>query len=144
MITVDNKISALYPIAEKYDRSFRTTTVILDEELILKLENAASSLWNSLTIAMKAEKASDKYFNEVFCKCKIFATKLLSIHEALFRTNTNLLRNFKCYISSFKSASEYRFDDLITNTQQHSEKYLQIINEHVESFSNEEKTEFKN
>ena len=57
MITVDNKISALYPIAEKYDRSFRTTTVILDEELILKLENAASSLWNSLTIAMKAEKA---------------------------------------------------------------------------------------
>ncbi|CAI4386797.1 CNB_1a_G0026520.mRNA.1.CDS.1 [Saccharomyces cerevisiae] len=143
LITVDNKISALYPIAEKYDRSFRTTTVILDEELILKLENAASSLWNSLTIAMKAEKASDKYFNEVFCKCKIFATKLLSIHEALFRTNTNLLRNFKCYISSFKSASEYRFDDLITNTQQHSEKYLQIINEHVESFSNEEKTEFK-
>ncbi|CAI4393755.1 AGK_G0026600.mRNA.1.CDS.1 [Saccharomyces cerevisiae] len=26
LITVDNKISALYPIAEKYDRSFRTTT----------------------------------------------------------------------------------------------------------------------
>ena len=143
LITVDNKISALYPIAEKYDRSFRTTTVILDEELILKLENAASSLWNSLTIAMKAEKASDKYVKEVFCKCKIFATKLLSIHEALFRTNTNLLRNFKCYVGSFKTASEHHFKDLITNTQQHSEKYLQIINEHEENFSIEEKTEFK-
>lgn len=143
LIIVDNKISALYPIAEKYDRSFRTTTVILDEELILKLENAASSLWNSLAIAMKAEKASEKYFNKVFCKCKIFATKLLSIHETLFRTNTNLLRNFKCYISSFKSASEHRIEDLIVNTQQHTEKYLQVINEHVEKFSNEEKTEFK-
>ena len=65
LITVDNKISALYPIAEKYDRSFRTTTVILDEELILKLENAASSLDGEefVTIAIKAgKKASVQIF----------------------------------------------------------------------------------
>ncbi|CAI4064608.1 hypothetical protein SKDZ_09G0930 [Saccharomyces kudriavzevii ZP591] len=143
LVTIETKINALYPITEKYDRSFRTTTVILDEELILKLENAASSLWNSLTIAMKAEKASDEYFREVFCRSKIFATKLLSIHEALFRTNSNLLRTFKCYISSFKTASEQHFKEQIANTQQHTEKYFQIINEQVGSFSHEEKIEFK-
>lgn len=143
LTVIDNKINALYPISEKYDRSFRTTTVILDEELILKLENSASSLWNSLTIAMKAEKTLDEYFKEVFCKCKIFATKLLSVHEALFQTNTNLLRTFKCYVNSFKTVSEYNFKDLITNIQQHTEKYLQIINEKTEKFSHEEKVEFK-
>ena len=92
---------------------------------------------------MKAEKTLDEYFKEVFCKCKIFATKLLSVHEALFQTNTNLLRTFKCYVNSFKTVSEYNFKDLLRNIQQHTEKYLQIINEKADKFSHEEKVEFK-
>ncbi|CCD22395.1 Spo22p NDAI_0A02370 [Naumovozyma dairenensis CBS 421] len=139
-----NKIDVLCPIAERYERTFRTSEVLLDEELILKLENSASSLWNSSTIAIRTENNDEKKL--LFCHCKFFATILFSVHDALIplstknsdnRSSNNLqsllngyktkVRTFKCLINTLKCIMDHQWIQLIEKIQDQGDKYLRVL-----------------
>lgn len=138
---VENKIDALQPIAEKYDRSFRTSKLIMDEETVIRLENAASSLWNSIAIAIKIEK--DDRAGQLLCRCKFFASILLSIHEALGPSNERKLRTFKCYVNIFKVATDRNWAQLTKKIQEQLDKVLRILEGSSSSFTRSESKNFQ-
>lgn len=125
------KLDALQPIADKYDRSFRTTTVILEKELYLKLENASSSLWNAISITLKteqqtrnAELKNDKPSNSIgnktesnlylLCCCKRFVAVLFSVHDALVNTVETHIRTLNCHVNTLKSVIDCLTQEFLT------------------------------
>ncbi|CCH63126.1 hypothetical protein TBLA_0J01300 [Henningerozyma blattae CBS 6284] len=138
---INNKIDALYLIAENYDKSFRTNIVNFPSDLILRVENNASILWNSIAIALKVENNQENL--KTFVRCDLFATILLSIHEAIDTGITKKLRVFKCYIIILKQITKFSNSDawlqLLKETTFLLEKWFQIIEN---AFSNTSETPF--
>lgn len=118
---IRNKLDALQPIADKYERSFRTTNIMLDNDLYLNLENASSNLWNSISITLKTEQqnSSNKPLQKedvqkknniqetnnllLLCCCKLFAASLFSVYDALMNCVDTLLRTLKCQVNTLKT-----------------------------------------
>lgn len=129
---IKNKLDALQPLADKYDRSFRTTNVILEKDLYLKLENASSSLWNAISITLKTEQQTAKsLINKngstqsmqsygtsnlnLLCCCKRFATILFSVYDALIKTLETQIRTFSCHVLTLKSVMDCFFQEFLSN-----------------------------
>ena len=144
MASIEKKIAALQPIAEKYERSFRTHNVVLNEEITLNLESTATGLWNSVSVVMKNIDSVPK--NRVFllCRCKMFSAILLSLYSILKLSNEVLLRSFKCFLSVLKSSLDCSKDfdgadgpeNFIQKVQEHGDTYLSALNQ-VETSLNE-------
>lgn len=118
---IKNKLEALQPIADKYERSFRTSKIMLENELYLNLENASSNLWNSISITLKTEQQSftkAKLPNDttkkkddiqetdqlyLLCCCKLFSASLFAVYDALINTTDTLLRILNCQVNTLKT-----------------------------------------
>ena len=118
---IRNKLEALQPIADKYERSFRTSKIMLENELYLNLENASSNLWNAISITLKTEqqlfttkslpnditqKKNDIHrTNQLYllCRCKLFAASLFSVYDALINTADTLFRILNCQVNTLKT-----------------------------------------
>lgn len=131
--SIDNKLTVLLPIAEKYERSFRTSKVLIEEDLILKLENNSSTLWNHTAIVVRSEtKEANK---KLLIRCKLFAAILLSIQEVLMPSNERKLRTLKCYVNTLKVIMDGEYsEELVTKTQEQADKLIRILEEKKESF----------
>ena len=147
MTSIEKKIAALQPIAEKYERSFRTHNVILNEEITLNLESTATGLWNSVSIVMKNIDSVPKSSVFLLCRCKMFAAILLSLYSILKSSNEVLLRSFKCFLSVLKSSldSAKDFDEadgpkiFIQKVQEHGDTYLNALNQVKTSLNEHER-----
>lgn len=119
LLSIEKKIDFLTPICEKYQVSFRDGDISIDEDTVLKLENAATSLWNTLSIAMKTvnvgipKDVSTEVFNlnalryNVAIKCKYFVCLILEIYQAITGESKNITRNLKCSIATLKYCTEF-------------------------------------
>ncbi|CCF56427.1 hypothetical protein KAFR_0B01280 [Kazachstania africana CBS 2517] len=138
--TIINKIDALQPVAIKYNKSFRSSDILIDDDVILKLENSSSSLWNSIAIAIKANHDQ----NVLLMRCKLFSSILLSVHESLVPTVNMKLRTFKCYVNCLKTILDYKIQEanLINKVNENADTYLRILNE-VKDLTTVESTELK-
>lgn len=113
----------------------------MEEDTVIRLENAASSLWNSIAIAIKIEK--DDRAGQLLCRCQFFASILLSIHEALVPSNERKLRTFKCYINIFKVITDRNWVQITKKIQEQSDKALRILEGGSSSFTSSETTNFQ-
>lgn len=141
MTMINNKIDALYDIAENYDKSFRINNVKFSKDLILRLENNASTLWNLSSIVCKIE--NDPIRLLTLFRVKLFISILLSIDEAIETSNGKKLRSFKCYITIIKTANQYDWPELLMKATTMAEKWLRIIQELSPTFNDTENFDFK-
>ncbi|KAL3237944.1 Spo22p RNJ42_00642 [Nakaseomyces bracarensis] len=119
LLNIEKKIDFLTPICEKYQVSFRSGDFTIADDTILKLENAGTSLWNTLSISLKTaedvkpkdttsenvEISSLKY--NVVIKCKYFVCLILELYHAITKITENAIRNLKCSITTLKYCTEY-------------------------------------
>lgn len=131
---IENRIDTLYPIAEKYDRSLRTNRPVTDDVLNGSLEHAATDLWNSTEIAIKVE--SDNESGYLLCRCKMFASILLSMYEALRPSNERKTMTLKCYLVIFKLIIDRNWIQLKKNVQEHMDDALKSLVAAVDPTSN--------
>lgn len=140
---IKNKLQVLQPIADKYDRSFRTSHIVLEKDLELKLENASSSLWNSIAITLKTEqhvapksKSKDQTFDPkniyLLCCCKKFSTVLFSIYDALVNTKETQIRNLKCRVNLLKTITDCFTQNYLANCSTKEGEIDQIKEERYE------------
>lgn len=141
MTSINSKVDSLTPMLEKYDRSFRTTQVSIDDGLMLSLENAASSLWNSISILIRAEKKEK--IKHLLTRCKLFSVLLLSIHEATDSSNENKLRVFRCYINCLRSCIEEQLKELTHKVQEYADKNLRVLEGISETFGDTQAISFR-
>ncbi|CCE66233.1 hypothetical protein TPHA_0P00750 [Tetrapisispora phaffii CBS 4417] len=128
--SVENRLDGLQPMAEKYERLFRTSPIIIDEELCLKLENNSTSLWNQITMIEKSK--NNKENQKILFRCKVYATILLSIYESLSPTVVNKLMVLKCYITVLKGLEgEFYDQQILRNIQEQCDKLLIVTQDEI-------------
>ncbi|CCK69522.1 Spo22p KNAG_0C04200 [Huiozyma naganishii CBS 8797] len=99
---------------EKFERSFRTNHVVLDEDCLLKLENASSSLWNAISIELKSEQNLSGG-TLLLCRCKLFAAILLSLFDSLDGSSLTRIRSFQCYVTVLRTVVEFFIQEPLTD-----------------------------
>ncbi|EDO15061.1 hypothetical protein Kpol_411p6 [Vanderwaltozyma polyspora DSM 70294] len=143
VLDIETKLNALYPLAEKYDRSFRSSKVLISDDLTLKLESNSSTLWNHIAVIIRTEKDINRKI--ILVRSQLFATLLLSIHEALNPSDERKLRSFKCYIIILKVIVDLKGSHkaFIQRIQEHADKLLGILEEKFDNFDQEAAIQFR-
>ncbi|AET41319.1 Spo22p Ecym_8023 [Eremothecium cymbalariae DBVPG len=127
-------------MVEKYDRTFRVSQVLIPDDVILSLENSATSLWNAVIFAMRMENNTEN--KKVFCSTMLFSTLLLSIHEAVCQSNEGRIRILKCFLKYLKFCNDDNFADLIPNGVENADKCLRVLEESKEKLTSKQMAEF--
>lgn len=97
----------------------------------MHLEHAGIKLWNLTGIAIKVE--SNQEAGYLLCRCKIFASMLLSVCEAMHPSDERKLVTFKCYLISFKITVDRNWNKLKEDLQEHLERNLAVLDNAVDS-----------
>lgn len=161
LLSMANKIEAMQPIVEKYNRLFNADRVIINDDLILKLENSSSNLWNAVSITLKTEQKGIKSIKDnsllLLCKSKLFAAMLLSIHSNLIDADfKTTCRVFLCFVNVMKAISDFFTNDLdmsqnkdnewniISNkTLEMAHTILKLLEDQITTRDNDDMIEFK-
>lgn len=97
-IQLETRVNALLPVAQKYNGTFKNKEVVVTEESLLRLENAAGALWNTIVVS-RANTSSSSTSQDVLILCQLFSALLLSIYDSMNETKTNTLRSLKCFVA---------------------------------------------
>lgn len=161
LLSMANKIDAMQPIVEKYNRLFSADKVIVNDDLVLKLENSCSNLWNAVSITLKTEQKAvqSKKDNSILllCKSKLFAAMLLSIHSNLIGNSFKIVcRVFHCFVNVMKAVSDFFLSDVTLNkiddnvwntigdkTLEMAHSTLKLLEDQLENGDNNDILEFK-
>lgn len=125
VITIDSKVRTQKHVVEKFDRSFRSGKVVLPEEVMLPLENAATTLWNTISVSRRID--SPQFLKKTLLNCKCFSASLLALHEAITDELQSKLRAYSCFVKTLKYANEENLLEDVSVLQNYCDKSFQIL-----------------
>lgn len=111
---IDTRVSALFPVAQKYNESFTSNDVCVSEELLLRLENVAGTLWNTIIVS-RVNVSTVELNSNVLTRCLLFNAILLSLFDTLTAANDKSIRSLKCFVTVMKSLVERGIDNKNTS-----------------------------